>query len=337
MKKKINHKKKTVHIFIRKSVQSYHHSIERFVKNLTLSIYDKNLEIKIKRCPVSSEGIIKRIYLIIWAFLNQGDVNHITGDVSFISLLLSKKKTINTFLDCRLLTEFSGIKKYLYYFFWFYLPIKKSKFNVFISEFSKKEILDFGKINLNNHIVIPIPLDKSILTLRKNNKNFLTLLIIGTQKNKNIKNMITALVGIKCNLIIVGELDVKVKKILKLNNFIYRNYIDITDTEINKLYQISDILLMVSKYEGFGMPIIEAQKAGLLVITSNIRPLKNLASNYGALLVEPDNNFKINLLLKKIISNKISILPYIRYGKYNSNKYRNYYISAQYKSLYKEI
>ena len=52
----------------------------------------------IKIYSFESKGIINRIY-VIWAVFNQGDVNHITGDINFISLLLSKKKTINTILN----------------------------------------------------------------------------------------------------------------------------------------------------------------------------------------------------------------------------------------------
>ena len=40
---------------------------------------------------------------------------------------------------------------------------------------------------------------------------------------------------------------------------------------------------MVSKYEGFGMPIIEAQSSGTVVITSNIEPMKSIIGEKGLL------------------------------------------------------
>ena len=36
------------------------------------------------------------------------------GDVNFISIFMDKNKTINTFLDCRLLDKFSGLKLIVY-------------------------------------------------------------------------------------------------------------------------------------------------------------------------------------------------------------------------------
>lgn len=329
---------KNIHIFIRKKSFNFQHSIERFVKNLhDSSMMHSNLTIKIKKCPVSSKGFIKRIYLIFWAFFNQGDVNHITGDISFLSLFLKKKKTINTLLDCRLVYEFKGIKKYLYYLFWFYFPIIKSKYVVFISEFTKQQIIDFSKIKLKNAKIIPIQLEKNISTLRKNNKYFKRILIIGTQKNKNIKMMIKSIIGVNCKLIIVGELEKKIISFLKLHNISFQNFVNISDEKIKKLYQISDILLMVSDYEGFGMPIIEAQKAGLLVITSNKSPMIKTASKYGSILVNTNNSLKLKAILKKIIKNEIKIHPYINYGRYNANKYNDYLIFDQYKKLYLQV
>ena len=100
----------------------------------------KDFRVNIVECPLASEGLFKRVYLIIWAYFHQGDVNHILGDINFISLLMKKEKTINTFLDCRLLDEFKGLKKIVYKLFWFSLPVKKSNIITFISNFTKREI-----------------------------------------------------------------------------------------------------------------------------------------------------------------------------------------------------
>ena len=131
---------KNVHIFIRKKNSVFHQSIERFVYQLKKNINHKKINIKILECPLASVGIFNRVYLVFWAFFNQGHVNHISGDINYISLFLSKKKTINTFLDCRLLSEFTGTKKFIYKLFWFYIPIHKSFINTCISNFTKNEI-----------------------------------------------------------------------------------------------------------------------------------------------------------------------------------------------------
>jgi glycosyltransferase involved in cell wall biosynthesis len=42
----------------------------------------------------------------------------------------------------------------------------------------------------------------------------------------------------------------------------------------------------ISTYEGFGMPILEAQATGTPIVTSNISPMKDIAGK-GAILVNP--------------------------------------------------
>ena len=63
--------------------------------------YLKVLEVKIlhifKICPLTSKGILRRIYLCIWALFNQGTINHICGDINFISIFMDKKKLLILF------------------------------------------------------------------------------------------------------------------------------------------------------------------------------------------------------------------------------------------------
>ena len=129
-----------INIFIRKKSSLHQNSVERYAEILKYGLNKKDFRVNIVECPLVSEGLFKRIYLIFWAYFHQGDVNHILGDINFISLLMKKERTINTFLDCRLLDEFKGLKKIVYKLFWFILPIKKSNIITFISNFTKKEI-----------------------------------------------------------------------------------------------------------------------------------------------------------------------------------------------------
>ena len=79
-------------------------------------------------------------------FFNQGDINHITGDINFISLLLNKEKTINTILDTYSLKRLGGLKKTVFQIFWLKIPINKSKLIIAISKKTKAEIVKFVKL-----------------------------------------------------------------------------------------------------------------------------------------------------------------------------------------------
>ena len=327
---------KKINIFLRKKNSVHHHSIERFAEIISSRIKIDNVIIKIINCPISSNGIFKRIFLILWGFFKQGDVNHILGDVNFISLLMKKNKTINTFLDCRLINEFEGIKKIIYKYFWFIIPIYKSCKCTFISDFTKKEILKFiYLISDKKFEMIPVPLVRNfpIKNISSSNNK---ILIIGTAEHKNINNMVKATVGLNIDIDIVGDLKEETRFFMKKNNIKYRNYVDISDEKIDFLYKTNAILMMVSKYEGFGMPIVEAQQSGLAVITSNIEPMKSVAGE-GAIFVEPHNIFEIRKAIIKLLEDKDYTRKLINTGIYNSNRYKDIFVLDKYKKIYQDM
>lgn len=326
---------KNVHIFIRKKNSVFHQSIERFVTQLKTNINHKEINIKILECPLASVGFFNRVYLIFWAYFNQGDVNHICGDVNYISLFLSKKKTINTFLDCRLLSEFIGIKKIIYKLFWFYMPIHKSSINTCISNFTKNEIKkNFKKKENINFKVLPVPLVQKYSS--NINHKIKKILIIGTEKHKNIENSLKALSGLNISLIIVGKLNKNCRDLIKVSNINYKNYINISNKKLNKIYKTCNILLMPSTYEGFGMPIIEAQISSMPVITSNKQPMKNLAGK-NALKVNPNKIFEIRKAVKKLINNDRYFYKLSRQGIINALKYESKLVNKVYLNLYLKI
>ncbi|QQG43450.1 MAG: glycosyltransferase family 4 protein [Candidatus Daviesbacteria bacterium] len=64
------------------------------------------------------------------------------------------------------------------------------------------------------------------------------------------------------------------------------------ETELPLLYSTATLLLYPSLYEGFGLPILEAEACGTPVITSNISSMPEVAGK-SALLVDPLNQEEI--------------------------------------------
>ena len=154
--------------------------------------------------------------------------------------------------------------------------------------------------------------------------------------NKNLPVLIEALEGVSCKLIIVGLLSKKQKLMLNDRKIEYQNYCDVGFAEILNLYKQSDILTLISTYEGFGVPVIEAQAIGRPVITSNIGPMPEVAGN-AAMLVNPYNVREIKNSILEIIEDDSLREGLILKGLENAKRFRADAIAEEYYKLYKEI
>ena len=79
-------------------------------------------------------------------------------------------------------------------------------------------------------------------------------------------------------------------------------------------------LLFPSLYEGFGLPILEAQWCGVPVVTSNISSMREVAGD-GALLVDPFHAEDITRAMGKIFSDQRLRDALINAGKRNVSRY----------------
>jgi len=87
--------------------------------------------------------------------------------------------------------------------------------------------------------------------------------------------------------------------VLGSGQVIFTGYI--SEQEKWSLLKNADLFVLPSFYEGFGMPILEAQAAGCPVVTSNISSMPEVAGQ-GAILVEPKNIEQIAQAMYKVIS-----------------------------------
>lgn len=117
-------------------------------------------------------------------------------------------------------------------------------------------------------------------------------LFIGTvQPRKNLERVIRAVSYTKANLVIAGQKGWLSDEIYKLpkklgieNRVKFLGYVP--DEKLPKLYSGAIALVFPSLFEGFGLPILEAQACGCPVITSNVSSMPEIAGK-GAILVNP--------------------------------------------------
>lgn len=262
------------------------------------------------------------------------DIIHITGAEHYLIPFLKKYKVIVTVHDLGFYTnqEF-GLRSVWKYFLW----IKTLKFAdriTFISEKSRLEAKRLLNFHQGQDIVVHNPIESDFKYIAKQiNKDCPTILQVGTRPNKNLSNTIVALRNFKCKLRIVGKLDTYQKALLQIYHTDYSNVSDLTDEEIKLEYEHCDIVNFPSFYEGFGMPIIEGQAIGRVVVTSNLSPMKELAGQ-GAVLVNPADVDSIRYGYKIAMINADT---YVDKGLINVRSYNIETIVERYFNLYKEL
>ncbi len=320
--------------FFRKPSDKFH-SIEELFNNFQSEL-PENCNFKNVYLPYHT-GLIGRLKNIFFAKKHKNQINHITGDINYIALGLPKKNTILTIHDIGSALQGNKLKKFIISLFWFKIPLKRVAKVTVISEFSKNEVLKTFKINKDKIKIIPNCVSsKFTFTKKKFNTEKPQILLIGTKENKNLLRSFEAVKNIPCKLLIIGKLsDIQKNKLSELNiNF--ENYFNLNFDEIIQKYQQADLLLFPSTYEGFGVPILEAQASGLPVITSNLQPM-NKVSGEGALLINPYKINEIKSAIEKIISDQYLRNSLIINGLKNSKKYSSKAIAQMYFNLYQEL
>ncbi len=141
--------------------------------------------------------------------------------------------------------------------------------NLSKSKKGNKYILYVGKIEKRRNILFLLSVFNSI---QRENTN-VKLILVGTGKKKYVK---------ACNNYIINN---------KLQNRIYQ-YNAFSQEELSELYRCCDIFVLPTRYDIFGMVLLEALYFGLKIITTlNGGSSTILKNNQNGIICE-DNNFK---------------------------------------------
>ncbi len=230
---------------------------------------------------------------------------------SKIPFFLPKSCSVVSVITDMALFRMPGVYKSSRVFYWKlqygYLKKKTVKY-IAISEFTKKELMRTLNIpeekieviycstkedfqNQNNQEKLKFVKDKYQLP-----ENY--FLFVGNfNPRKNIERMIKAFDLYKKEekqgdhkLVIVGETGWKFKQQETLQNTKHRNHIlfigYVDDEDMSTVYTMAEAFLFPTLYEGFGIPVVEAQKCRVPVITSNLSALPEV-SGEGAIYVDP--------------------------------------------------
>ena len=146
--------------------------------------------------------------------------------------------------------------------------IQNAELIICISESTKNDLHYFYP-NLNKKVKVIYNGVGNMFKKISDHKTFNNrLLFVGDRKNyKNFNQLILALnYTNEFELDIVGGGKLTKQELSKLSKIRFKHFEGISDEDLNKLYNSAFALVYPSSYEGFGLPIIEAFKAGCPVV-----------------------------------------------------------------------
>lgn len=209
--------------------------------------------------------------------------------------------------------------------------VKKADGVLTVSEFTKRELLRlFPKLPDRRIFVTPeaaavhfrkiedLQILSSVRKKFKLEKPF--ILFVGSFKpHKNLPNLMQAVSLLRekrrldHELVMVGRPDKKNEGILRLatRHSFARILGELNDEELVALYNLADVFVLPSFWEGFGLPILEAMACGAPVVASNRSSLPEVVGKAG-FLFDPDRvdaleEVLYNVLVDKELRKKMSL------------------------------
>jgi len=231
-----------------------------------------------------------------------------------------------------------------------------------VSDYSKQDIAEKVGVPVEKIRVVPNglreinPKDPSLEIELKNrfaiNEKYV-LNVGGIHERKNIVKLVHAFAGLvnhrgySGKLLITGNVsgapyqrkmkkicDASVRETGMENRIVFTGYV--SEKELDSLFRMAGLLIYPSLYEGFGIPILEAMKMGLPVITSNITAMPEVAGG-AAYLVDPNSIEDMTSAMSEVLQNKILREEMIEKGLELVHPYTWKNAAERYLELYQEI
>lgn len=237
--------------------------------------------------------------------------------------------------------------------------IKKSDHILAISQQTKNDLIAFLKVPENRVSVIYQGCDNRFYKFLTKETLFETknryklpdrfILFVGTlETRKNALELVKAYAGLDKNLkdsvslIFIGRKTPYINKIYSFleSNQIQKKYIkflhSVKDSELPHFYQLAELFVYPSIFEGFGIPILEAIVSGCPVITSLGSGFKE-AGGEESIYINPMNTCEFTISIKKVLEDKGLQAKMKENGFRHAKKFESSLLTQQLMDLYKKM
>lgn len=292
----------------------------------------------IKVCPCHSTTIRGMLKNIKFAKKEQGKINHIAAQTESYLVPFLRNKSIVTFHD--LGTLYSS-RNFLYKILKTLIYIKTAEFfsNV-ISFVSNQTLYEFKKQSWKKNInlkVIYNSYDERLVPNDISEKETKPVILqIGTGARKNLESTIKAMRGINAKLLVIGKLTELQISLLKENDVDFENEFDVSYEEIVNCYNRAKIVAFPTFYEGFGLPIIEANAMCKPVVSSELQIIREVG-NDSVFYINPNDIASIKNSFEKLLFDKNTYNNFVSKGTENAKRFSPVTIYEQYRELYRSL
>lgn len=238
------------------------------------------------------------------------------------------------------------------------LAVRKSSRVITVSEFEKERIAGFFKIDSGKLRAVyngvseyfkPIKDQEylKMIRIKYNLPEHYCFFLGNTVQKKNTPGTLKGFAlfrmktGLDIPLVMLDFDQEDLRKILAeigeaelINHIFLTGYVN--NSELPGIYNLADLFLYPSFRESFGIPILEAQRCGVPVITSNTSSMPEVAGD-GALIIDPYNPEELCEAMIRIYSNQDIRNDLIAKGLANSDKFSWKAMAERVLSIYKEV
>lgn len=316
-----------------------------------------NFEIRVLNFQYSSVYLRyfwEQIILPFYVFRDKIDLLHSLG---YVTPLITTAKKIVSILDINYKghsNNMSASKRFLLGSMVNLSAMFCSKI-ITISEFSKRQIVKYTSTK-NEKVIVTLLSGSSDVLLEDIQKtktllqkyNIFTNYIVAFSSpspHKNIERLIDAVSEILKNksdlkLVLVGhqhKSEILIKRIEEVNlqdKVIFTGFVP--DEDIQPLMANAKLFVFPSLYEGFGIPLLDAQACQVPVVSSNAGSLREVGGD-AALYFDPENTIEMSDVISKVLESDSVASDIIKKGLRNRENFSWKETAQQTLDVYKKV
>lgn len=311
------------------------HSLERMMDMVVGAL---PAHIEARRCELPCTGAGPRAVLanLRYAAGCTDRVVHVAGHAHYAAIPAGRRAVL-TVADVRSAFRGRFVRDRIVRWLWFTLPVRRAGLITVISDFTRREleaIVPFARERIR---VIPVPCDPSIrFEPRQESGDRPRILVVGTKPNKNLERIAAALEGVRAILVVIGAPSPSHRAVLGRHGVDCEFHEHLSDEAMRDQYRRADLLCFASTYEGFGMPILEAQAAGRPVVTSSVAAMPEVAGA-GACYVDPFDPQGIREGILRVLNDSSYRAGLVEAGLENVRRFTPASVAAAYATAYEEV